>query len=75
MSPTRPAGSGHAGPSNPRASPFLKKLRDLALHHDPRSVPDQAVIDLTDKYVMILDKFPKARHHALVVARDPELAW
>ncbi|KXZ48867.1 hypothetical protein GPECTOR_25g452 [Gonium pectorale] len=50
---------------------WAQALRKTAL--DPDSQTDQVVLLKDDKVVLMMDAFPKARHHALVVARDPAL--
>ncbi|KAG2495217.1 hypothetical protein HYH03_006823 [Edaphochlamys debaryana] len=49
---------------------WAQPLRQCALN--PDTCP-QTVLHKDDQVVMIADAYPKARHHALVLARDPAL--
>ncbi|EFJ51495.1 hypothetical protein VOLCADRAFT_120448 [Volvox carteri f. nagariensis] len=51
-------------------APWAQALRIIALHPEEAQ---QDVLHQDDKVVMIRDPFPKAKHHALVIARDPVL--
>ncbi|GAB4815963.1 hypothetical protein N2152v2_003009 [Parachlorella kessleri] len=61
-------GSRHHFPTN---LPALRALMEVAARPE-RSASDPAFYT-NDTVVRITDKFPKARHHALVIARDPRL--
>ncbi|GLI62201.1 hypothetical protein VaNZ11_004792 [Volvox africanus] len=52
------------------SAPWAQALRNTALHPEEAQ---QDVLYKDDLVVLIRDVFPKAKHHALVVARDPML--
>ncbi|KAG2449967.1 hypothetical protein HYH02_000071 [Chlamydomonas schloesseri] len=67
-------GAGGAGADGDRRfkldSPWAQALRKTALDPDGSQ---QQVLHKDEQVVMIMDAFPKARNHALVIARDPAL--
>jgi predicted kinase len=66
-------GGGGGGGGGP---PFMNVLRQVAA--DPAGAAArgaQTVLETTDQYVIIHDKYPKARHHLLVVSRDPDVMY
>lgn len=59
-----------AAPPKPQSGTWSTALKQVALH--PEAHQDRA-LRFTQHSVLMLDGYPKARHHALVLARDPAL--
>ncbi|GLC48946.1 hypothetical protein PLESTB_000165900 [Pleodorina starrii] len=71
---SRHPGGAHTGDEpDPRfklGAPWAQALRNTALHPEQAQ---QEVLYKDDQVIMIRDVYPKAKHHALVIARDPAL--
>ncbi|BDA45631.1 probable aprataxin at C-terminar half [Coccomyxa sp. Obi] len=66
-----PAARPHGG-TRPRDGAWQDVLHQVAMH--PEKYRDQQPgMCVDEQCVLVLDKFPKARHHALVMPRDPDL--
>ena len=54
-----------------KPTPFLDALQNIADH--PERYSASVVLEVQKDYIIMLDKYPKARHHALVVSRNRSL--
>ena len=52
-------------------SPFINALQQYA--DQPERFPKHAIYEVDSEYVIVPDKYPKSRHHALVISRDTRL--
>jgi len=65
--------SRHTFPSSPFASAFDRYVQLIPRHLHRLPDANNVVLNQDNLCLLVLDKYPKARHHALVIARDDEL--